>query len=474
MYDLLFIIIIIVQLIIFIYFLILNSTYTLFTFFALSDIIRREVHSSRFRLQQTLSTSFYRPISLIVPAYNEQATIVSSIRSQLALHYPEFEIIIVNDGSNDETVKRLIDAFDFIPIEKPIKLEIDHQQIQQIYISLQNPNLWLIDKNNGGKFDAINCGINVCNYPLFCVVDADSLLEYDSLLRAGSMFAHDKEVVAVGGTVRPLNGCEILNGQVITIKTPRKWIELFQSVEYTRGFLAGRSAWNLFDALLIISGAFGIFRKDIVLKIGGYRHTVGEDMDLVVRIHRHCIDNAIPYKILSIPDPICWTQVPDDWISLMKQRNRWHRGLIDVLWYNKIMIFNPKYGKVGTLGMTYFLFVEALGPTIELVGYISFFIFYFFGLIDRQIGIYIFLFAFTWGVYITLSSIFLDNFIHKRYSNTKDLFKLSFFGILESIGYRQLMTIERFIATFQFWRKGWGKIIRKEITILPQSVKNDL
>lgn len=464
MLDLQFIIVIIIQIIIFIYFLILNSTYTAFTFIALDDIIKREVYGSRFRLHQTLSTSLYRPISLIIPAYNEQATIVSSIRSQLALHYPEYEIIIVNDGSKDETISRLIDAFHFIPVDKPVKLEIYHQPIRQVYISLLSPNLWLIDKDNGGKFDAINCGINACNYPLFCVVDADSLLEHDSLLRAGSIFAHDKEVVAVGGTVRPLNGCTVVNGQVTSIKTPSKWIELFQSVEYIRGFLAGRSAWNLFDALLIISGAFGIFRKDIVLKIGGYRHTVGEDMDLVVRTHRYCIEHDIPYKILSLPDPICWTQVPDDWTSLMKQRNRWHRGLIDVLWYNKIMMLNPKYKKVGLLGMTYFFFVEALGPTIEMFGYISFIIFYIFGLIDREISIYIFLFAFTWGSYITLSSIFLDNFIHKRYSSSKDLLKLALFGLMESFGYRQLMTIERFIATFQFWRKGWGKINRKEIT----------
>lgn len=463
MLDTLLFIVFLTQIVIFIYFIILNSTYTLFTFIAFRDIIKRKIHASRFRIAQTLTTSFYRPISLIVPAYNEQETIVSSIHSQLALHYPEFEIIIVNDGSNDQTVERLIKAFEFVEVDKPLKLDIFHQPIRQFYLSLLHPNLVLVDKANGGKFDAINCGINAASYPLFCVVDADSLLEYDSLVRAGALFSQDKEVIAVGGTIRPLNGCEVINGQVVNIKTPKKSIELFQCVEYTRGFLAGRSAWNLFDALLIISGAFGIFRKDIVSKIGGYRHTIGEDMDLVVRMHRYCIDHNISYKILSIPDPICWTEVPHDWISLLKQRNRWHRGLIDVLWHNKTMLFNPKYKNVGLFGMSYFFFVEALGPTIEMFGYVGLILFYLFGLIDRDIALLIFLFAFLWGSYITLSSIILDNLLYRRYSTLNDLLKLSLFGFLESFGYRQVITVERFIATFQFWRKEWGNITRKGV-----------
>lgn len=455
--------ILITQIIIFIYFILLNSTYTLFTFIAFRDILKRKVHGSHFRITQTLTTSFYRPISMIVPAFNEEGTIVSSIRSQLALHYPEFEIIIVNDGSTDQTAERLISAFEFVEVDKPVKLEVPHQPIRKIYLSLLYPNLILIDKENGGKFDAINCGINVSSFPIFCVVDADSLLEYDSLVRAGSLFSQDKEVIAVGGTVRPLNGCEVINGQVVNIAAPKTAIELFQCVEYARGFLAGRSAWNLFDALLIISGAFGIFRKDIVTKIGGYRQSVGEDMDLIVRMHRYCIDYNISYKILSIPDPICWTQIPHDWVSLLKQRNRWHRGLIDVLWHNKVMLFNPKYKNVGLFAMSYFFFVEALGPTVEMFGYLGIIFFYLVGLVDRDIALLIFLFAFLWGSYISLSSIILDNLLYRRYSRLRDLLKLAVFGFLESFGYRQIITVERFIATFQFWRKGWGKIKRKEI-----------
>ncbi len=464
MLDTLLFCVLMTQIIIFIYFLVLNSTYTLFTFIALRDILKRKSQGSHFRLNQTLTTSFYRPISMIVPAFNEEETIVSSIRSQLALHYPEFEIIIVNDGSQDQTIERLIGAFEFVEVDKPVKLEVPHKPIDTIYLSLLYPNLILINKENGGKFDAINCGINVSSYPLFCVVDADSLLEYDSLVRAGSLFSQDKEVIAVGGTVRPLNGCEVINGQVVRIAAPKTAIELFQSVEYTRGFLAGRSAWNLFEALLIISGAFGIFRKDIVTKIGGYRHSVGEDMDLIVRMHRYCIDHNISYKILSIPDPICWTQVPHDWASLLKQRNRWHRGLIDTLWHNKVMLFNPKYKNIGMLAMSYFLFVEALGPTIELFGYLGIIFFYLIGLVDRDIALLIFLFAFLWGSYITLSSIILDNLLYRRYAKLRDLLKIALFGFIESFGYRQIITVERFIATFQFWRKGWGKIKRKEIT----------
>jgi len=463
MLDTVLLFVLMTQIVIFVYFLLLNGTYTFFTVISFRDILRRKIFGSRFRLNQTLTTSFYRPISMIVPAYNEEATIVSSIRSQLALHYPEYEIIIVNDGSTDATLERLIRAFELVEVDKPVKLDVFHRPIRTMYLSLLYPNLVLVDKENGGKYDAINCGINVSSYPLFCVVDADSLLEYDSLVRAGSLFSQDKEVVAVGGTVRPLNGCEVVNGQVSRVATPATWIEMFQCVEYTRGFLAGRSAWNLFRSLLIISGAFGIFRKDIVIKIGGYRRTVGEDMDLVVRMHRYCIDHKISYKILSIPDPICWTQVPHDWKSLFKQRNRWHRGLIDVLWHNKTMLFNPKYKNVGLFGMSYFLFVEALGPLIEMFGYIALIVFYAFALIDRENMLLFFLFTFLWGSYITLSAIILDNFLYRRYSSLKDLLRLSLFGVIESFGYRQMITVERFSATFQFWRKGWGKVKRKEI-----------
>jgi cellulose synthase/poly-beta-1,6-N-acetylglucosamine synthase-like glycosyltransferase len=332
-----------------------------------------------------------------------------------------------------------------------------------LYISLNYPNLIVIDKENGGKADALNAGINVSQYPIFCCIDADSILDPEALLRASRLFFEDKTVIAVGGIVLPLNGAVVEEGTIKEFKAPKKLIELFQSIEYTRGFLAGRIGWSILKSLLIISGAFGVFRKDMVISIGGYRKTVGEDMDLVVRLHKYCLENKIPYKIAFIPDPICYTQVPTDWTSLLKQRNRWHRGLIDSLLYSKDMFLNPKYKSVGIIGFPYFVFVEALGPIVEFTGYVSFIIFYILDLISKEYAFLFFCLAFLWGMWINIASVFLDNYLYRRYSSLADLIKLLFTGILEFFGYRQLIVTERIIATFQFWRKEWGKPLREKI-----------
>lgn len=451
------------QVIIFIYFLVINGSYTLFTLVSLKDIFVHSRITTHQKVKNILAGIFYKPLSVIVPVYNEQETIVANIRSLLSLYYPEFELVVVNDGSTDDTLRRIIDEFRLIKVEKPIKKVLIHKPMKAVYLSLDNPDLIVIDKENGGKADALNAGINAARFPLFCCIDADSLLENDALLRAARLFVEDKEVIATGGIVRVLNGCEVEGGMVTSARVPKKAIEAFQAVEYTRGFLSGRTGWNFLNSLFIISGAFGIFRKDMVMAIKGYRHTVGEDMDLVVRLHKYCRENNIRYKIVFVPDPVCWTQVPSDISSLLKQRNRWHRGLVDSLWFSKDMFFNPSYGTIGLVGYPYFLFIETLGPLIEFLGYTGFILFFIFGLLSREFAILFFTVAFLWGMWINVGSILLDNFIYKRYKNLGEILKLCMFGLVEFFGYRQLIVIERLIATFQFWKKTWGKPKRQEI-----------
>jgi cellulose synthase/poly-beta-1,6-N-acetylglucosamine synthase-like glycosyltransferase len=451
------------QLIILLYFILINGIYTFFTLISLKDIRLHSLTVTHQNIKNILSGIFYKPLSIVVPAYNEQETVVANIRSLLALHYPEFEVIVVNDGSKDNTLKRLIDEFRLVKVDKPLRLILPHQSISGTYISLDYPHLTVIDKTNGGKADALNAGINASRFPLFCCIDADSLLEHDALLRASRLFVEDREVIATGGIVRVLNGCTVEQGVVTGVKAPKKPLECFQAVEYIRGFLSGRTSWNFFGSLLIISGAFGIFRKDMVMAIGGYRHTVGEDMDLVVRLHKHCRDTGIRYKIVFVPDPVCWTQVPDDIASLLKQRNRWHRGLIDSLWFNREMFLNTKYGTVGLVGYPYFMFVEALGPMVEFLGYFGFIIFYLFGFISRDFAFLFFVISILWGMWINFGSVLLDNLMYLRYKGTGDVLKLCFYGLIEFLGYRQLIVMERLLATFQFWKKGWGKAKRQEI-----------
>jgi len=451
------------QVIILLYFISINGIYTFFTLISLKDIrIHTAIVTSQ-NIKNILSGIFYKPLSIIVPAYNEEKTIVTNIRSLLALHYPEFEVIVVNDGSSDATISKMTEEFRLVAVDKPIRIILDHRPITGYYISLDYPQLIVIDKENGGKADALNAGINASNFPLFCCIDADSLLENDALLRASRLFVEDREVIATGGIVRVLNGCRVEEGTVTEVSAPARPIECFQAVEYVRGFLSGRTAWNFFGSLLIISGAFGIFRKDMVLAVKGYRHTVGEDMDLVVRLHRHCKSNGIRYKIIFVPDPVCWTQVPGDVESLLKQRNRWHRGLIDSLWFNRGMFLNPQFGIVGLFGYPYFLFVEALGPMVEFVGYVGFILFYLFGVISREFALLFFVFAILWGMWINLGSILLDNLAYRRYKGVRDILKLCFYGLFEFAGYRQLIVMERLLATFQFWKKSWDKPKRQEI-----------
>lgn len=451
------------QPLILLYFLMLNGFYTLFTLVSLRDIRNYLTTVTSQSIDNAVLGMFHRPLSILVPAHNEEKTIVSSVKSLLALRYPEYEVIVINDGSIDATLEQLIDEFRLVRIDKPISLTLDHQPIVAKYMSVDYPQLFVIDKKNGGKADALNAGINAAQYPLFCSIDADSVLENDALIRAARLFVEDREVIATGGIVRVLNGCEVEDGIVKTVKAPVKWLECFQTVEYTKGFLSGRTSWNYFHSLLIISGAFGIFRKDMAMAVGGYRKSVGEDMDLVVRLHRHCRERRIRYKVIFVPDPVCWTQVPSDFRSLLKQRNRWHRGLIDSLWHSRRMFLNPRFGMVGLFGFPYFVFVEALGPAVEFFGYFGFVVLLLLGQVSREFALLFFLLAVLWGTWINLGSILLDNLIYRRYHGVGDILKLCLFGLLEFFGYRQIIVVERLIATFFFWRKGWGKAARQRI-----------
>jgi cellulose synthase/poly-beta-1,6-N-acetylglucosamine synthase-like glycosyltransferase len=261
--------------------------------------------------------------------------------------------------------------------------------------------------------------------------------------------------------VRVLNGCTVKDGAVLEIGLPKKNLEAIQVLEYTRAFLSGRTGWNMLKSLLIISGAFGVFRKDLVLAVKGYRKTVGEDMDLVMRLHRHCLDNKIPYKILFVPDPVCWTQVPFTISMLRQQRNRWHRGLLDSLWTNRGMILSPKYGKVSLLGVSYFTFVEVVGPVIELIGYISIPLFYMVGVLNFRFLLLLMTVAILWGISINIATIFLDSYNYRRYKSNKEILRLCYISIIEFLGYRQLTLLERVSACFSFGETTWGTQERK-------------
>ncbi|MEQ1622446.1 MAG: glycosyltransferase family 2 protein [Methylococcales bacterium] len=406
------------------------------------------------------------PVSILVPAYNEQTSIVASIQSMLQLNYPMFDVIIVNDGSKDETLAVLIKTFGLLPFPEAYQERLKSKPVRGIYRSTLHPNLRVIDKENGGKADALNAAINASHYPLFCCVDADSLLQRNSLQGITYPFMEDHRVIAVGGTVRVANGCTIVDGFLKKVGLPTHLMALFQVIEYLRAFLFGRLGWSVLGGLLIISGTFGVFRKETVIDVGGFRtDTVGEDMELVVRMHRILRKNKKPYRMVFLPDPVSWTEVPEDFKTLKNQRMRWQRGLCESLFGNMGLMFSHNGGVAGWLAFPFMLVFECFGPLIEIVGYILMFIFYWFGFISWPVFLIFMFAAIGMGMLLSLSSLLLEEMSFHIYNRPGQIFGLLFAAILENFGFRQLNSFWRLIGLFSwiFGKKdGWGEMKRKK------------
>ncbi len=448
------------------YFIFINTSYILMLFVSYYAVKKYLRHIQSLELTNVIHSPFAKPISLLVPAYNEDKTIVESIRSILQLHYSAFEIILINDGSTDNTLEELKRAFQLQRTRNVFRKQLPCQNIRGIYESDLHPNLIVLDKDNGGKADSLNAGINASRYPLICSIDADSILEPDVLLKIVRPFIEDRTTVAAGGSVRIANGCQIKNGRVIEVGLPRNTLAKFQIMEYLRAFLAGRMAFSAFKSLIIISGAFGIFKKNTVIEVGGYRaNSIGEDMELVVRMHQHLSEKKQPYNIVFIPDPVCWTQTPENLADLSKQRTRWQRGLLESLLSNKVMLFNPKYGAVGLLGFPFFLFVEGFGPFIEFTGFFIFLASLFFGLVDPPLALLFFLATIALNILLSTGAIIFEELTFRRYSGLLEIISLISLSLIEVFFYRPLTTWWRLVGIFQYAsgkKGGWGRMDRKD------------
>ncbi|HJW43059.1 MAG TPA: glycosyltransferase [Geothrix sp.] len=422
------------------------------------------------RLDTAFETTHYKPMTLICPAYNEEAGVVASVNSLISLRYPEFQVVVVNDGSRDATLEKLIAAFKLRPSHRVLRQLLPTAEVKGIYESAYVPNLVVVDKANGGKADALNCGMNLARYPLVCCMDGDSLLENDSLLRIARPFMDRPDLVASGGVIRPLNGCKVTAMGIRGIHLPESWLARFQIVEYLRAFLFGRVGLASLDTMFIVSGAFGVFRKDLVVQAGGFETaTIGEDFELIVRLHRHLREAHRPYHITLVPDPVCWTEVPEDFKMLGRQRNRWQRGMLETLWRHRRMWFNPKYGRVGLFSMPYFLFFEALAPVIEVTGYIAFGWSLWDHSINTAFAILFIYVALLLGVLNSVVSVVLQEISGHRYQGFKAWSLLLFSAVAENFGYRQLTVWWRLKGTFDWVRgkEGWGQMKRKGIGPAP-------
>ena len=405
------------------------------------------------------------PISLIIPAYNEEEHIVQNVRSLLKINYPEFDIIVVNDGSTDKTGEKVVRAFHMHKIETSIRYQIPTEQIEGVYFSKEYPNLLYVHKKNGGKSDALNAGINISRYPLFTCLDADSRLEKDALLRLSLEFLKDSRTVVAGGLVRIANGSRIVDGELKGFTMPKKLIERFQIVEYYRSFLMGRVFWSSTNSLLIVSGAFGLFRKQTVLDVGGYkRNTIGEDMEIVVRIHRYMHKQHKKYRVKFNEFSICWTQGPMSLSDIRSQRRRWQIGLMDTLISHAGMTFNPFYGFVGLFSMPYNWIFELFGAMVETIGYFLIPFTLIMGELNMFFFVIYFLLSVALGIILSEGSLVIEQYTHRAAMNARQSIAISVYALLENFGYRQIITLFRMegIIKYRKLRRSWGKIKRKE------------
>lgn len=448
------------------YYLASNCAYLVMLLIALRTSARHQRRLQSHRLSWIKENPLVPPVTIIAPAHNEEASIRVAIRNFLELDYSQLEVVVVNDGSDDRTLAELCEEFKLRRVRTVHIPQVESASVRGLYRSDVDARLLVVDKEAGGsKADAVNAGLNAATSPYVCVVDSDSLLERDALLRIMvPVLADPKRVIAAGGIIRVLNGSQLEGGQIRHARLPSKSIEAIQVVEYLRAFLIGREAWAQGNMLMIVSGAFGVFRTDIVRAVGGYRSTaIGEDLDLVVRLHRHLRKAGTDYEIRFVPDPMCWTEAPSDLRSLARQRARWQKGLMDVLWTNLDMLFRRRYGRIGWFALPYLWLFELFAPVLEAVGITTMILAACLGVLSREFSLQFLLFGFAFATVISIGSVLQEEITYKRYNDWRDVVRLVSYCFVEHFPYRQLHMIWRLQGLWQYARGDhvWKPLKRK-------------
>ena len=440
-------------------------TLTIFSAISLRKYLRK---NSYVDYNSIVASPLAPSLSVIAPAFNERETIIDNIRTLLSLYYNNYEVVVVNDGSSDDTLEKIIQAYELEKVNYYFDYRLPCERIRGVYKSMNRSfkKLTVIDKRNGGKADSLNAGLNVCRNDLVVSIDADSIMEPDALLKLVKPFmeAKEKKVIGAGGVIRIANSCEISEGHIQKINLPRKFLPRAQVMEYTRAFLMGRMAWSELDGLLLISGALGMFDREVVIAAGGYStKTVGEDMELVVRIRRYMTDHGMDYDVVYIPDPLCWTEVPSSIRVLARQRSRWTRGTLETLITHRGLFFNGKYGKLGLLGYPYWLFFEYLAPIIEFLGILWFTFLAVTGRLNWPFFLLLFGFVYFFAVSLSIWAVLFEEITFHKYEKRRDVMRLVGTAFLEPLFYHplvMLMNVKGNIDKLLHINK-WGKMERK-------------
>lgn len=454
------------------YLILFFAIFVMFSYVALAIIsgvhLKAYLKKNRFVNYNALLALDSAPkVSLIAPAYNEGRTIEENVRSLLSINYNNFDVIVVNDGSKDDSIPVLKAAFDLVESSLTYKDKIPTKKVKAIYTSA-NPafgRLIVVDKENGGKADALNTGINVSRNPYIVCIDVDCIMDKDVLLKLAKPYLEqsDKKIIATGGVVRIANSCVIKSGKLVEVKAPENFLARVQVIEYLRAFILGRMAWSKMDGLLIISGAFGMFDREVAIRSGGYdTKTVGEDMELIVRMRRYMVDKGEPYTVQYIPDPLCWTEAPESYKILGKQRSRWMRGTIETLWTHRRMMFNPKYRTLGLLSYPYWLFAEYYAPLIEVTGLVISLVLAFLGVISWEFFFLFLLLVYAFAVMFSMMALYTEESTYKRYETIRDLRKLATVALLEPLFFHPFTVYAAIKGNWEklTGNKGWGEMTR--------------
>jgi len=446
------------------YLVIVNVSYLAITVVAIRQL-RHQVAVDTYKPIGSLNGNrFFPGVAIVVPAYNEAPVITDTVRSLVALEYPNKEIIIVNDGSTDETAARVIERFDLERVDAEYPVELECEPVSGIYRA-PDSEIALIDKANGGKADALNAGVFFTDHPLFCAIDADSIIERGALKDVVQPFVTNPErTVATGGAVRIANGCTVRSSVILKVSLPKNRLVRSQIVEYLRAFLLGRIGLSNLGSLLIISGAFGMFRTDTVREIGGYAtDSITEDMELVVRLHRHLVETDQDMDVTFLPQPVVWTEAPASRDVLARQRRRWYRGLLDTLVRHRDVIGRPSYGILGLFALPFFLIVEALGPLVEGTGYFILPVFLLLGILDPGIFVTFILFAIGLGAFVNALAVFGEVLTYRRYEQPREAAVLLGYGVLEAFVYRPWRAFVSWHGLVEYVRgdHSWGEMERR-------------
>lgn len=450
-----------------IYFLLINTSYLALILLAARDFLWYAPRRRYGDRDDLINARQVPSVSIIVPAFNESVGIVTAVEAMLALHYARHEVVVVDDGSTDDTLQVLIDAFGLVEIPRVVPPEIPTKELATaVYMPADGrTRLTVVTKSNSGRADSLNLGINAARMDLVATVDADSILDSDALLRVVRPFVDDPErVVAAGGVIRAANDCTVRRGRITEVRMPRAWLARIQVVEYLRAFHLGRGGWSQLRAMILISGAFGVFRRDLVLELGGLdADCIGEDFEFVLRMHRHMMRNKIDYRVVFVGEPVSWTEVPSTLRVLARQRRRWHRGLWEVLWKQRAMTMNPRYGRIGLLAVPYYWIFELCAPVLELLGVILVPLGLAYGVVEPTFAMEFVAVAYLYAIVVTLAALAIEEFSFHRYPRARDIGQALAASVLENVGYRQLTAwwrIQGLAAALAGRKQVWGEMTR--------------